>query len=201
MPLYSIIEIAGTDSYPAQVVADHVGEAINIWIKNMKQLAKLSDSDIVSAKEIKFQAIGKNLWQCEARVLEIEVLLYISRTDAIVEATYYNTDDAIKFIYEKLAEEEKKYLTPADIELLNDLEFEYLETAGVAKKQEDGEYLMDMGIEYDEEDLVKYINLQGLKRQKIFTNELISQILDFEYEYMKHIGMVDETEEPILGMV
>jgi len=100
----------------------------------------------------------------------------------------YEPDEAAVFAYEHLPDEFRESLTKSDVALILELNFEYLKTLGLVDNPDPSEELVVV----DDEEEARFIIKEAQRYGKRYEPEQIYAVLDAEYEYMRHIGIVNE---------
>ena len=97
----------------------------------------------------------------------------------------YDPDKAAVVIFAKIPEHIRRALDHPDIDLMLKLETEY---------QEELEHSCppDQTLTMDHNALVAYIMKRATFREKNYTEEQVSAVLDAEVEYMKMEGLIEE---------
>ncbi len=107
-----------------------------------------------------------------------------------MEDLEYNEDEAVKFILNRLPAEMKEKLQSDDIEYVLDAVYDFYEKKGyLDEENEENEETVDI---IENEMLEFIINQVGDdKKTEQFTEEVVTAILDGEYEYCKSIGVFE----------
>ena len=111
-----------------------------------------------------------------------------------MEDLEYCEDEAIKFIMNYLPAEMKKSVNNDDIEYILDVIYDYYDEKGYFDDEnEDSDEIVDIV----ENEMLEYAMNQVTKDKKLeqLTEEIVSAILDGEFEYSKSIGLFQDEEE------
>ncbi|MCK9156855.1 MAG: hypothetical protein M0P12_12315 [Paludibacteraceae bacterium] len=103
-----------------------------------------------------------------------------------MEDIEYNDNEAIDFILKRLPKEEKEKITRDDVDYLMDIIYDFYYDNGFL-----GESNSDQSVEIDEQEMSDFIanRVAADGKGNYITEDVISDILDGEYEYCKSIGI------------
>lgn|GEM_PF-2832974 len=154
----------------------------------------------MSLKRIGGIGLDRLIWKVVIGTAEIEQDKdRINNGGIIMSNEEYNVDQAMEYIYQKVRDS-GKYAELGEEMLRNliqdmiDLEEGYMEEAGILLEEEDE---MEEEAIYDEEDAFHYI-FDELRNKKAYRKipeeileELVDDYLEYNYEYMESIGLID----------
>jgi len=108
-----------------------------------------------------------------------------------MEDLEYDEEEAVKFILNHLPAEIKKKVKNDDVEYILDVIYDYYDEKGYL--DEENEEIVDI----IENEIFDYVinRVANDKKSEQFTEDVVTAILDGEYEYCKSIGVFEEEEE------
>ncbi len=197
MSTYTIISVNYTYEMDLlQVKASNHTEALNEWATTLVNNEFIEGIEGYQLKELVENEIHEdkycdNVWRAFFTIQNEWYAISIIKTSEESDLVY-DTEIITQYILSQLEEENEK-INPKDIKLILELSFNYLKDAGTVKTNQDGDYVESYQFNEElETDRIKYINLELLKRQKPYSNELIEEVMDLEYEYMENNGFIIE---------
>ncbi|MCB9335152.1 MAG: hypothetical protein H6586_03325 [Flavobacteriales bacterium] len=201
--LYSFTTDYISNTFVFQIEADNHIDAINTWYKKITTKNSFQNIDTLlfqnSLKNIQISELGQNLWFFKLSFND-NILLTHFIVSLKENEPFYNTEIAPIFIYEKLNDSEKSQISKDIINQILDLNFEFEKEMGYIKtitNDKGKSYIVptEKIDHYDEIEQVKYIQMKLLEQGLNLSIDIIDLILDFEFVYMKSIGMFEEPDK------
>ncbi|MHC2993013.1 hypothetical protein OB13_16040 [Pontibacter sp. HJ8] len=106
-----------------------------------------------------------------------------------MEQPAYIVEDAAKVVYNNISLKLKNKLSHEEIEIILDIEFEFLEHSGVTSNPDS---IVQLPIHIDENAMEYYVINQCVKEGIYLTTNEYHQIMDAETIYLKSLGLIDE---------
>jgi hypothetical protein len=103
----------------------------------------------------------------------------------------YDIAVSIPFTYQQLPETTKLFLTVEDVAFILQLEFDYLAEIGLITFEPDNSEPVPQPLNMEE--LTNYILNEAMNQGRIYKTEHIDEVLESEMEYMKAVGIIEES--------